>query len=272
MKLGIGTYAFAWAIGSVTGQPPANPMDYRTFIRRCADLGVHVAQIADNLPLGALSIAEQEALKAEADSLGIKIEVGTRGILPALLDTYLDIAQRFGSPILRTVIDSPGHKPDAPEVISILRQHKAAFENAGVVLALENHDRFDTGTFIHILQQVDSPNVGICLDTVNSFGALEGPAVVVEALGPYVANLHVKDFLIRRIDHTMGFAIEGTPAGQGRLDIPWLLGQLKTATHRDFNAILELWPPPVADIEATVQKEASWVEESVKYLRTLIEN
>ena len=46
MKLGIGSYAFAWSIGSVTGQPPANPMDHRAFLQRCADLGVHVAQIA----------------------------------------------------------------------------------------------------------------------------------------------------------------------------------------------------------------------------------
>ena len=68
----------------------------------------------------------------------------------------------------------------------------------------------------------------------------------------------------------MGFAIEGTPAGQGRLDVPWLLGELKAATNRDFNAILELWPPPVADIENTVQKEAAWAVESVNYLRTLI--
>jgi sugar phosphate isomerase/epimerase len=270
MKLGIGTYAFAWAIGSVTGHPPANPMCYGDFVRRCADLGVHVAQIADNLPLDALSIAEQDALKAEANDLGIAIEVGTRGIQPERLDTYLDIATRFESPILRTVIDSPGHKPAVPEIVGILREKKAAFEAAGVVLALENHDRFNTATFIDLLQQVDSPNVGICLDTVNSFGALEGPAVVVEALGPYVANLHVKDFLVRRIDHTMGFAVEGTPAGQGRLDVPWLLNELKTATHRDFNAILELWPPPVAGIEDTVQKEADWAVESVNYLRTLI--
>ena len=75
-----------------------------------------------------------------------------------------------------------------------------------------------------IVTSIDSPNVGICLDTVNSFGSLEGPAVVVEALGPYVVNLHVKDFSIRRHDHNMGFTLTGTPAGQGQLDLPWLLG------------------------------------------------
>jgi 3-oxoisoapionate decarboxylase len=53
-----------------------------------------------------------------------------------------------------------------------------------------------------------------------------------------VVNLHVKDFTIRRHQHMLGFEVEGTPAGQGMLNIPWLLGRL-----RDFgcnpNAILE---------------------------------
>jgi len=272
MKLGIGTYAFAWSIGTVTGNPPAHPMRHADFLQRCADLGVHVAQIADNLALHELSTADQDALKRQADTLDIAVEVGTRGIQPDLLRTYLDIAQRFESPVLRTVIDSPGHRPSIPETVAILREVKVEFEAANVVLALENHDRFPTGTFVDILKQVDSAHVGICLDTVNSFGALEGPAVVVEALGPYVANLHVKEFIIRRIDHTMGFAVEGAPAGQGRLDVPWLLDRLHALAARDFNAILELWPPPEADIEATVDKESAWAAESIRYLRTLIPN
>ena len=272
MKLGIGTYAFAWSIGSVTGHPPAEPMTTQGFLQRCAALGVHAAQIADNLPLHVLSAAEQAALKQQADDLDIALEVGTRGIQPDLLRGYLDIARRFESPVLRTVIDSPGHRPDVAECVAILSHLKAEFEAADVVLALENHDRFSTAVFVDILQQVDSSHVGICLDTVNSFGALEGPAVVVEALGPYVVDLHVKEFIIRRIDHTMGFAIEGAPAGQGRLDVPWLLDRLHHLAPRDFNAILELWPPPEADIEATVNKEAAWAEESVRYLRTLIPN
>ena len=39
-------------------------------------------------------------------------------------------------------------------------------------------------------------------------------------------NLHVKEFTIHRVDHQLGFVIEGCPAGQGRLDVPWLLREL----------------------------------------------
>ena len=39
-------------------------------------------------------------------------------------------------------------------------------------------------------------------------------------------NLHIKEFTIHRVDHQLGFVIEGCPAGQGRLDVPWLLQEL----------------------------------------------
>ena len=124
-------------------------------------------------------------------------------------------------------------------------------------------------TLLGIVRRLESARVGICLDTVNSLGCLEGPEIVVGVLGPYAVNLHVKDFSLRRLTHNMGFLVEGRPAGQGRLDVPWLLRQLR-ATGRDPNAILEQWPPPENDLEATIVKEAAWAEESVAYLRALI--
>jgi sugar phosphate isomerase/epimerase len=112
-------------------------------------------------------------------------------------------------------------------------------------------------------------DAGICLDTVNSFGALEGPEVVVRQLAPYTLNLHVKDFTIERVASKMGFILTGSPAGRGRLDLPWLLRQLRLA-GRDVNAILETWPPFGRTLEETLARERSWVEASVRHLRQLI--
>lgn len=268
MKLGIGTYAYAWALG-VPQYMPVHPMTATAFLDRVASLGVHVAQIADNLPLHALTPAELDALEAQARMLGIQIEVGTRGIDPDHLTTYRALAVRFGSPILRVVVDTATHHPSPDEIVALLRRQMPDFERDGVTLAIENHDRFKVAVLADIIDRVGSPNIGICLDTVNSFGSLEGPAAVVAVLGPHVVNLHVKDFTIRRHDHNMGFTLTGTPAGQGQLDLPWLLAEL--GRHgRDFNAILELWPAPEADIDATIAKEDAWAVESVAYLRTLI--
>lgn len=269
-RLGIGTYAFAWAIG-VPGRMPLEPMDTMAFLNRAAQLGVHLVQIADNLPLHQLSAHQLNDLKQAAAQLKIDIEVGTRGIAPDHLRTYLRLAQEFRSPIVRVVVDTAAHHPDPPEIVDTLRPLLPEFETAGITLAVENHDRFRAQTLANLIDRLDSPAVGICLDTVNSFGALEGPEVVIEKLGPYVVNLHVKDFSIKRVESNMGFVVQGTPAGQGMLDIPSLLARLKQ-NGREFNAILELWPPPENDIEATIAKEAQWAARSVTWLRQYIKD
>lgn len=267
-ELGIGTYAFAWSIG-VPGYPkPKQPLDAVSFVRRCAALGVSLVQIADNIPLHTLTAAELDALEQEVTDRGMAVEVGTRGIAPDHLHTYLQLAQRFASPILRVVVDTANHHPDVPEIIATLRPMMAAFEAAGVTLAIENHDRFKSAALIKILESLNTARVGICLDTVNSFGCLEGPDVVIDTLGPYVVNLHIKDFTIARLSHNMGFELTGTPAGEGMLDVPSVVQRLRNF-GREFNAILELWPAYTGDIEETRAIEATWAERSLAHLREI---
>lgn len=268
MRLGIGSYTYSWAIG-VPGHAPARPMAAMDLLDRAAQLGVGLVQIADNLPLHALSEGELDGLHDRAGALGIGIEVGTRGIDADHLRTYLELAQRFGSPILRVVVDTADHRPPEDEIVRALRALMPAFERAGVVLAIENHDRFPARTLVSILERIGSESAGVCLDTVNSFGALEGPDAVIEALAPWTVNLHVKDFTISRVPHQAGFTIEGRPAGQGRLDVPQLLARLR-ALGRDPNAIVELWIPPQETLSETIALEARWAAESVAYLRQFI--
>lgn len=268
MKLGIGSYTFTWAVG-VPWNLPESPLNACGLVDRAVQLGVGLVQIADNLPLDRLTAAELDALEAHAAESGVSVEVGTRGIGPDHLARYLELAQRFHSGILRVVIDTPDHRPVEDEIVGILSGFVPALERAGVCLAIENHDRFKARTLARIVERTASPMVGICLDTVNSFGALEGPELVLDALGPWVVNLHVKDFTIERAGHMMGFVVEGRPAGSGRLDVPWLLGELR-AHGRDPDAILELWTPPQATLPETIAKEAEWATASIAYLRRLI--
>jgi 3-oxoisoapionate decarboxylase len=114
------------------------------------------------------------------------------------------------------------------------------------------------------LKEPVSGYAGICLDCANSLGAGEGIREVVETLAPYTVNLHLKEILIRRKSHRMGFDVEGKPFGQGQLPLEWILSKLTTACR---TAILELWTPPEESIEETIFKENSWAEQSIRYLR-----
>ena len=268
MKLGIGSYTYTWGVG-VPGQMPEHPMTAMDVLKQAKSLGVGVVQFCDNLPLTLPTPKELDVVAGFAEENGISIEIGTRGVQSANLEACLELAQRFNVPFIRVVVDAAGHEPSPEETIDLLHPIVARFANAGVKIALENHDRFTAATLAGIVESLGRDNAGICLDTVNSFGALEGPEVVVKTLAPYTLNLHVKDFTIQRVSSKMGFVVDGCPAGRGRLNTPWLLEQLRTA-GRDPNAIIELWTPFGPTLEATIEREGQWAIESVKYLRQYI--
>jgi 3-oxoisoapionate decarboxylase len=263
MRLGISSYTYGWAVSE-------GRMTARHLLDRAAEFGVGVVQIADNLPAESYAAGSVEAIAAAARAVGVQVEVGTRGCHPDHLRRFIEIAHRFGSPVLRVVVDAFDEHPSLSQVeerIAAVLPHCAA---AGVVIAIENHDRFRVLELASLIRCLDSPHVGICLDVVNSFGALEGPHVVVETLGPLTVNLHVKDFAVRRFPHLQGFTIEGRPAGQGMLDIPWLLTRLSQFGRDRCSAITELWLCPDADLEATIAREEQWAKESVRSLRQWI--
>jgi len=268
MRLGIGSYAYAWSIG-VPGYPPPQPLNVRGLLAEATRLGVRLVQVCDNLPLTQLPPGELDTFERQASDAGIAVEVGMRGLQPDHVRAHLRLAQRFHSPFLRIVTDSTGDEPSAEEVIRRLRALLPEFQGAGVKIALENHDRFKAQTLVRIIEQVGPDHAGICLDTVNSFGALEGPEVVVPALAPYTLNLHVKDFTMERMPSKMGFVLTGSPAGQGRLDLPWLFACLQAA-GREVNAILENWPPFGPTLDETIARERAWTESSVRHLRQFI--
>jgi sugar phosphate isomerase/epimerase len=265
MQIGLGSYAYAWSIG-VPGHLPVVPMNAMGLLDEAERLGVGLIQVCDNLPLAQLSPADLDQFEARSRAANIAVELGTQGIAADHLRLYLGLARRFGCSFLRVVVDSPGDEPSADEVVARLRAVLPDFMAADVRLAIENHDRFTSDTLAWIVQELGPSWVGICLDTVNSFGAMEGPQTVVQNLAEFTLCLHVKDFTIRRMSHRMGFVLEGCPAGRGRLEVPWLLDQLASSLHR-FNLILENWVPPSKNLEETILLEHAWAEEGVRYLR-----
>lgn len=268
MKLGVGSYTFGWAVGSDAHRPP-HALSAADLIDHAAALRVGLVQLCDNLPATTFEPVAIESIAAKATLARVAIQVGTRGSQPMHLRRFIAIAGQLGSNILRLVIDAPGDEPTLETVIQRIATVTDDLSRADVTLAIENHDRFPAARLSRIIETVAHPRVGVCLDTVNSFGALEGPEFVVDRLGPHVVNLHLKDFDVVRPPHLQGFLIEGRPLGRGRLDVPWLLDRLATF-GRDPDAIIEQWTPPEADEAATIAKEAAWASQSVAKAREWI--
>jgi len=263
-------------------------------LEKARALGVRVVQIGPNLPLDRLPEAELDRLDRQAREWGIELELGTRGLETDHLAGQVGLCRRFGSTLLRTIPEIGGQTPetqDMPgylrEILPLLAQAGPVLSNVegpvlspstplgvnyveGVRLAMEN-GKIPAEELRDVLEEVNSPLVGIVLDSVNSLAVPEGWKHVTQVLAPYTMCLHFKDFVVKRVWHMMGFVCEGRPAGQGQLDTPWLLETLK-ASRYDFNVILELWPPEQKTLPETIALEQAWAEESISYLRQYVKD
>ncbi len=278
MKLGINSYTYMWAIGFESPDPaqpgracPARPLTALGLLEKARGLGVSLVQTGPNLPFETLPAAAQDLFIARAAEWGITLELGARGLDGSHLGDLLGLARRMGARLIRTIPELDGQYLTEPrQMLPPLRAVLPALEEAGICLAVEN-GRMPAAGLAAALDELGSPRVGVVLDMVNSLAVPEGWKEVTRQLARHTMCLHYKDFTIRRAWHMMGFLCEGAPAGQGRLDTPWLFEQLQASPY-DFNVILELWPPEQADLDQTIALEQAWAEQSVAYLRRLIQD
>lgn len=267
MKLGISSHSFAWAVGRA-GFLPEKRLNELDLLEKARELNVNLVQVADNLPLHEMGPERIEKLASQARKMNIGLEAGAGKMTPENLETYIQLAEKIGSGLLRFIVDGKNYEPPLDEIVAIIRNAEGELKRRNIVLALENHDRILSTEFVEIMERIGSSHVGMCLDCANSLGAAEGLKEVVLNLAPYAVNFHLKEISIRRKYHNMGFDIEGRPFGEGSLPLQWMLGQLP---EKCKTAILEQWMPPEKTIQETLAKEDDWAGKSIKYLKPFFE-
>jgi len=263
--LGLGSYAFRWSIG-IGDRIPDSPMSAIQVLEAAAELGLDLVQFADNLPLHRLADDQIAALGARAKQLGIVLEIGQQGSDMALLDTYLDIAQRLDAGIVRMALDAADADIAQQDLVAGLRAALPKAEAVAATIAIENHFGFPSERLADLIVSIDSPRVGVCVDVANSICAGEWPEATVQRLAPYAVNLHLKDYDILPDPHGVGFRVLGTPLGEGRTDVAWVLQQMQRS-GRDVNVVLEHWLPGDADLPTLIAREHEWLARSVAVAR-----
>lgn len=267
MKLGIGSYAFRWAIGRGTFRP-ASPLRAAAFVEKAAGLGVGVVQFADNLPLDALSAPELDEVGAAARALGIDVEVGTQGLAARRVARYLEIAETLGARLVRLSVDREDVGPSPEATAAPLRDVLPRCVERDLRIAIENHFFIQSTFLADVVRAIGDPHVGVCLDTGNSMVVWERPPETVARLAPYALSLHLKDFRAEPDPDGVGFRVVGVPLGRGDLDAAGVLSTLGAA-GRDVNVILEHWLPRAGDERTTLAREEAWLRESIAAARQL---
>jgi sugar phosphate isomerase/epimerase len=264
-KIGVGSWTFPWATGTVQDRRPESILDPVGVVQRAVDIGVHVVHFLDNLPLDTFEGKVLDRARDLAVEYKIEVEVGTRGTEPAHLRRYLEIAQRMGARLIRTM--GGWHKAPAPvdQIKANFRKVLPQFDGAGVRIALENYEAYSTSEIAAIVREVDSPSLGVCLDLTNSFAAMESADEILENLAPFTISVHLKEFTVERLEYLMGFAFRGKPTGQGVLPLRKIFETL-LANSRKVNVIVEQWPPFHENLEKTIEMEFEWARQGVEHL------
>jgi sugar phosphate isomerase/epimerase len=259
--LGIGSYAFRWHVG-IRDRVPERPLTAAAILDHAARLGVGLVQFADNLPLHRLPAEEIDALVAQARRLGIAIELGMTGCDPTLVGQYLELARKLDAPLLRIAPTAEESAGTDAELAARFTRLLPACHRAGVVLAVENHFHLPSPRLVAIVEAVDDPALGVCLDVANSIACQEWPKTTIELLAPFAINLHLKDFRIALDPYGVGGSFVGTPLGQGTFD-PAIVFDALGRHGRQVNTILEHWLPWQGDFASTQALELAWLEQSV---------
>ncbi|MFV0333281.1 MAG: sugar phosphate isomerase/epimerase family protein [Tropicimonas sp.] len=268
MRLGLGSYAYRWNIG-IKDQVPVHPMSPFDVLDAAEALGLDLVQYADNMPLEALSAPDLEQLAAQAREKGITLEVGTQCFNAEQVAQYIDICKVISSRILRVALDAADAEIPVAELAEQLRPLVADAKAAGIRIAIENHFNYPSPRMVELLEAVNDPALGVCLDVANSICAGEWPEETIALLAPYTINLHLKDYVIDPDPYGVGFRICGVPLGTGRADIPWILDQLAHC-DADMSVIVEHWLPLGASLEEAMAQEQPWLDRTVAAARDFI--
>ena len=269
-KIGISSFTYNFACGWRPSFRPENIMTPYELIDKAVSLGAGAVQFGDNMPLEIYDDEELCRIRDYASEREIELEAGMRKATLERLRDYIRITEMIGGRLLRLITDGAGFEPEFDEFCQILRSVTSELKSRGVVLGIENHDRFSAREYAQMIETVDHPMIGLTVDSVNSLSREETVAVVLEHMAPYCVCLHVKDYVIKRYNGGGGLKITGTCPGTGLLDIKHFYEVCREKSGRDFNVILESWMEPCGTLEETLETEDEWARAGVILLNEMI--
>lgn len=261
--IGLGSYAYFWQQSDRVDEP----LSLRGAFEATRELDVELFQICDYAPLEVMTDAQLRDAAAAARDLGLTVELGTKGVAPAHLSRFLELAVLFDAAVVRSMLYGPDSRPTLADAEAQLRAALPAYEASGVTLALETYEQVATADLVRIVETIGSAQLGICLDPGNVVARLERPRDCVDHTAGLVVAVHAKDFAFARQDGWVGFTYSGAPMGTGLHDYPYLRETVRPA-ERGINEVVEHWLPWQGDAETTTRTEREWTRTAVEYLRS----
>lgn len=275
MKLGIDSYCYhryfgEWYPGLESD--PGRRITVWEFLERARGYGVHgVALETAFLPQPDSGFVAR--LRDDLDGLevvwawGHPHGLGSGNAPQAAEDllSHLEVAARIGAKVMRICAGGRRTRPRSwtehkAKLVPILRRLIGPAEEHGVVLAIENHIDLLADEMVELITTIDSPWLGVCLDTANNLRMLEEPLAVVAKLAPFARTTHVKDVVSRPGDPKEFASWPSVPLGKGLVDIPEVLRLLRQANYSGLLALeIDYLHPAYGDEEDAIAQSLQFL-------------
>ncbi len=143
-------------------------------------------------------------------------------------------------------------------------------EDFGMQIAIENHTDTFSDEILWIVDRLDHPLIGTCVDTMNPLQVMEDPSHAMERMLPRAYCCHFSDEII--VVDPLGVHDIGAPHGQGSMDCPRMVAQIREKSPMDKiifeNEIaFKRMDEPIEEARA---RELEACKESVRYLRDVL--
>jgi sugar phosphate isomerase/epimerase len=290
MLLGLHTYSFylhgigqAWADFKLPWPRQMSTFDLFDEAVRLGLDGLHL----DDGVLETLDVSYLKEVNAAAMEHGLYLEynfsmdMGGRGIgIQHDLDEAITTAASLGADIVKVSMDLIRPRPVSasrfhPEVMaqmksfgSLLKTMAPQANAAGIKIAVENHCDSFSEEILWLLDRVDDPAVGACIDTVNALMVMEDPMQAIANLAPRAFTNHFRDDRIEL--QRYGFKLTGAAVGEGDIDMKGAYQIFKTKSAMQRINIETEMEIPLDDMQQALRMEKETIERSIRYCREIL--
>ena len=218
------------------------------------------------------------------DLTGLNADLAKKDVLD-----IIEVAKKYGSKIVRLgwgmnttattrCFKAPGiHAIEKLQMIADnLKLAAPMFEENGILFALENHCDFKGTEIAWIMDEVNSPNVGVAYDIGNATAVLCDPNDDIDVLAPYTFTTHIKDSIM--IDSPFGpdyfpMIPVGCVIGDGFVDIDRAIKTIaaKSPYPEGLHLIYEsAWPGKLPEGTDPRLRDIEIAKKSVAYIKKVI--
>jgi sugar phosphate isomerase/epimerase len=141
-------------------------------------------------------------------------------------------------------------------------------ERTGIKLAVENHTETFADEILWLIDRINHPLVGACVDTVNAMGVLENPETAVKKLAPLAFCNHFCDHKLDR--DPFGVRFHGVALGDGDIDCFKVYRIIRELSPTDRITFEIEWDMGQDSLEVAREKEMDACLRSIHYARHVL--